>query len=100
MSIQVSCGKCVLPLCARTVAAPSGSKAGVGSLDPLYGRRCATGEHDYGRVIRRGRATWICPKCSADISLEYVLLMDALDGASSPIDRLQRSAESGVQKQD
>lgn len=35
--------------------------------------------HDIANAIRKGRATWVCPLCGADISLLYVLYMRAFE---------------------
>ena len=39
---------------------------------------CTGAVHDYDNAIRKGRAWYVCPKCGKDISLEYVMYMDAV----------------------
>lgn len=34
-------------------------------------------EHDFANAIRQRRATYICPKCNRDISLEYFFWFEA-----------------------
>lgn len=35
-------------------------------------------KHEYENARNPERATWICPKCKEDISLEYVLWWEAV----------------------
>lgn len=42
-----------------------------------------TCKHDYQNAIRRGGAWYICPKCGADISLSYVMYMEAVQTVES-----------------
>jgi hypothetical protein len=34
--------------------------------------------HDLDNAIRKGRASYACPMCGADVSLSYFLYMEAL----------------------
>jgi len=51
---------------AQTEAAPSACQSSI--------------DHDLDNVIRKGRATWHCAKCGADVSLAYLLYQTALEG--------------------
>lgn len=33
--------------------------------------------HDYKNILNPSRATWICPKCKEDISVEYLFWYEA-----------------------
>ncbi len=41
-------------------------------------RQCSGSVHDYDNAIRKGRAWYVCPKCGKDISLEYVMYVEAM----------------------
>lgn len=35
-------------------------------------------DHNIPGAVRKSRAFWVCPKCDADVSLEYVLYCEAV----------------------
>lgn len=37
---------------------------------------------DMDNPVKKGRATWCCPDCGRDYSLEYVLYQEALDDST------------------
>lgn len=49
---------------------------------------------DFENALRRGRATWVCPDCGRDFSLEYLFWLEA----THPEEAVSKESPSTIEK--